>query len=116
MLSKLNRLKKKKDFDIAFKKGKSAFSKILGIKRINNSLEVNRFGIIVSTKVSKKAIDRNKIKRRLRSLIREENILLKQGSDIVIITLPEIKNVDYKTMRKTLCLLFRKQGLYRINK
>ena len=43
MLASLNQLKKRKDFDITFKKGISTYSKILGIKILkNNSILENR--------------------------------------------------------------------------
>lgn len=116
MLSSINRLKKRNDFDAVFKKGKSVFSKIVGVKKINNCLKINRFGIVVSTKVSKKAVDRNSIKRKIRTIIKEENNKFFQGFDLVVITLPEIKKSDYQNMKKTLNDIFKKQGLYLKNK
>jgi ribonuclease P protein component len=92
MLKKINRLTKDKDFELVFKKGKSAYDQLVGIKHISNTQEINRYGIIVSSKVSKKAVIRNKIKRLIREIIKNQEIYLKKGYDIVIITFPGIIN------------------------
>ena len=73
MLPKKNRLTKKNDFDRVFKKGISVFDYILGIKILKNNLPDSRFGIIVSNKISKKANERNKIKRQIRECLKKIN-------------------------------------------
>ena len=70
MLSKINRIKKKKDFEIIFKKGKSFKNKLFILRFIKNNLNQNRFGFVVSQKVSKKAVVRNKVRRRLAEIIK----------------------------------------------
>lgn len=116
MLNSHNRLKRRKDFDKVFKKGKSVFSKIIGVKALKNSTDKNRYGIIIGTKVSKSAVKRNLIKRRIRAVLREENNKLLKGYDIVIITLPEIKNADYIDISKVIYSIFKKHALYQNNK
>lgn len=93
MLKKLNRLTKQKDFEKIFKKGRSVYDSNLGIKVLKNDLSENRYGIIISAKVSKKAVERNRIKRLIREIIKKENINLKNGNDIVIVTFPGIKDL-----------------------
>ena len=100
MLARTNRLVKTKDIERAFKRGRSFFCQNLGLKVVANELEVNRFTIVVSTKISKKAVIRNRIKRRLREVLRLENKYLKAGYDLVVITLPTIidsKQVELKS-------------------
>lgn len=97
MLPKVNRLKKNKDFERVFKKGRLLKEDFLILKTIPNDLKNSRFGFIVSQKVSKKAVLRNKIKRWLRVAVLSQ---LKKGdkiqkpADIVIIVKPgtDIKN------------------------
>jgi len=104
MLSSINRLKKKKDFEIVFKKGKGYKENFLYLKIVGNKLKTSRFGIVVSKKFSTKATLRNKIKRRLRELIRIKLPNIKKGIDGVIIVIPglEINPVrDYKGKEKT---------------
>jgi len=100
MLPKKNRLTKDKEFNNVFKNGRSSYTKILGFKAIKNNLNLNRFGIIVSKKVSKKAVERNKIKRQIRAIIKSKN--LHQGYDIIVLALPKIINSDYKKIEQSI--------------
>ncbi len=70
MLSKLNRLKKKKDFENVAQKGRQVNRGFLVLKFTPNGKNENRFGFVVSKKVLKRAVDRNKIKRQLRHAVR----------------------------------------------
>lgn len=106
MLKKENRLTKKKDFDNVFKKGRGIRANSLFLKTIENNKEHTRIGIIVSKKVSKKAPVRNKVKRRIREILRNMNF--KQGFDIIIITHPKIKEKNFGEIKKEINYLFKK--------
>lgn len=75
-------------------------SDFLYIKYKPNNLSENRFRIIVSLRVSKKAVIRNKIKRRIRETLRQA--LLKQGYDIVVITNKEIIGKSFQEIQKAI--------------
>ena len=77
MIKKENRLNKKKDIENVFKNGKSFYSDSIGIKILKNSLLKNRFCIIISAKISKKSVDRQKIRRRIKYIILTNKPLLK---------------------------------------
>lgn len=96
MLKKEYRLTRKKDFDKVFKEGRYYHNSGLLIKCIPNDLSYNRFGILVSTKVSKKAVVRNKIKRQIRAILALQLPFLKLGKDVVVVTFPVIlaKKID----------------------
>lgn len=113
MLKKINRLTKDKEFDHAFKKGRSSYDKIVGVKAVANDLEINRFGVLISVKVSKKAVIRNKIKRQIREIIRLEMDKLKPGRDCVIICLPGIADKKYEEIKKSILWHFKKLGMYK---
>ena len=106
MLPKKFRLTKEKDFEHTFKKGRGFFVQELGIKCVKNNLTHPRVGIVVSNKISKKAVERNKIKRRLRQAIQECLPSVKNPIDILIITRPFITTLDYREIEKrvTRCL------------
>jgi ribonuclease P protein component len=108
MLSLKNRLKKKKDFDEVFKKGKGVEGIFLFLKAKNNDLDKSRFGFVVSQKVSKKAVVRNKIKRRLRGIIISKKNFIKSGLDIVILTKKGIEQKNFLEIEKELMELLRK--------
>ncbi len=112
MLNKINRLTKDKDFDNVFKNGKSSYDKLIGVKAIQNQLENSRFGILISTKVSKKAVERNKIKRQIREIIRLQPDKIKFGYDIVIITLPAVLGKSYQEIKGSINCHFKRLGLY----
>ncbi len=88
-------LSKNKEFDLVFKEGKSFYGSLLGIKARKNNLESNRYGILLSNKVSKSAVVRNKYKRKIRAIIFYENKKIKQGFDLVIVVFPLILNKSY---------------------
>ena len=108
MLPKANRLTKKTDFDLVFKKGESLKNDSLIFKILNNHLTGPRFGFVVSKKVSNKATVSNKIKRRLRKAVLDNLKSVKKSVDVVVVTLPgiekkeflEIKNAVSKTLQK----------------
>ena len=112
MLKKENRLTKNKDFDQVFKNGRSSYSRVLGVKAINNNLSVNRFGILVSIKVSPKAVIRNKIKRQIRAIINDELFLLKKGFDCAIVVFPLILAKNYTEIEAIIRERWRKLNLY----
>lgn len=108
MFKKANRLTKDKEFENVFKNGRSSYDKIIGLKIIKNDLGLNRFGILVSNKISKKAVERNRIKRRARGALEKISQDLKPGYDSVIITLAPILESTYQDMEKSLSGHFRK--------
>ncbi|HCC59667.1 MAG: ribonuclease P protein component [Candidatus Staskawiczbacteria bacterium RIFOXYC1_FULL_37_43] len=108
MLPESNRIKKKKDFEQIFKNGKSFKDGFLVLKKIKNNLPQSRFVFIISQKVSKKAVVRNKIKRRLAQIIRSNFKNIKGGADIVLIILPGAEKEDFLSIKKSLNNLLAK--------
>lgn len=111
MLPKLNRLKKKKDFEKVFKSGKGVNLNLIALKFNKNGLKSSRFGFIVSSKVSKKAVVRNKIKRRLRESVKKKIDDVKKGLDIILITFPALKNKDFQEIDEIVEKLFKRAGI-----
>lgn len=112
MLIRQHRLTKTKEIDFVFRRGKSSYDKLMGVKIIENQLKYNRFNIMVSNKVSKRAVVRNKIKRQLRAIIKQELDLLAIGKDCVIIALPPILEKKYQSIQRSLTKHFHKLNLY----
>jgi len=119
MLPKKNRLQKKKDFEKVFAQGKGFRQDLLFLKAAKNDLGVFRFGIIISKKVSKSAVKRNKVKRRLREIIRlqlQEYPTLgaeqeTKGIDVAIVALPGIEDKTYQEIEIMTIKLFEKAGI-----
>lgn len=115
MLAKQYRLTKNKDFEKVAKEGRAVFSREIGLKWIKNDLLVSRFGIVVSLKVSKKAVIRNKLKRRLRAIIFMNLKKIKLGFDIMILSRPTINNLNYQELQDRLIQLLIKSNLLNNN-
>ena len=108
MLAKKNRLKKKKDFENVFKKGRSFKEGFLVLKIVDNKSDKIRFGFIISQKISKKASHRNKIKRQISEIIRLKMKKIKKGVDGVLITLPGIEEKNFSEIKENIDKLFKK--------
>jgi len=108
MLPKEHRLKKEKDFELLFKKGRGVFDNFVGIKFLDNNLSISRFGFVVGVKVSKKAVKRNLVKRRLREVTKNKLKEIKPGFDIILIIRPaalglnldELEEKTVKSLKK----------------
>lgn len=100
MLPDKNRLKKDADFQKTWKRGASFYTKTLGFKILQNGLSVSRFGIVVSTKISKLATVRNRLKRQLREIIHEKIKEIYPGYDLVISALPTAAGKEYVELEK----------------
>jgi len=111
MLPKENRLKKEKEFEAVFKGGRTLKGKSVFLKYLINGTDKTRIGFVVSKKISKLAVERNKVKRRMREIIRLKKKDIKEGLSIVIISLPSIKGMTYQEMKEDLESLLSKKEL-----
>jgi ribonuclease P protein component len=108
MPSKLHRLRKKKDFELVFKKGRGFKKDFLVLKLAENKLEESRLGFIVGGKVSKNAAVRNKIKRRLKEITRKKSGSIKRGIDLVLIAQPGLEKRSFHEIEDIINQLFKK--------
>ena len=113
MLARCSRLKKNKEFDLVFKEGRAVYGGFIGIKARKNELGINRFGVLLSTKVSKLAVIRNKYKRKIKAIVRQEDVNLNQGYDAVIIVRPAIIGKKYQDITTELQTIFGKLKFYK---
>jgi ribonuclease P protein component len=111
MLPRKNSLKKEKDFKRVFQKGRSFKGPSLSLRIAKNGLDINRIGLMVSRRISKKAVVRNKIRRRLSELIEARIPELKKGYDIILIAGPETEKKSFKELGAALDKIFQKAGL-----
>lgn len=99
MLQKENRLKKRKEFKYIYGTGKSVYSKYITIVFTPTKLEHCKVGFSVSKKIGK-AYERNKVKRRLREIIRlnfnqlngKYNYIIVAKTGIVVLNFNELKD------------------------
>lgn len=90
MLSKQYRLKKRSDFQEVWRLGTKAKGQLIIMRAHQTSNECPRFAFIVSKKVSKKAVIRNRIKRTITEVVRQNISSVKGGYDVIVVALPQI--------------------------
>lgn len=84
MLPLKNRLKDRKDFNEVFKRGKAIFQGGLGLKFKENGLNQTRIGFSVGVAFSSKAVERNRIRRKMREFFRDWAKKMKKGYDVAV--------------------------------
>lgn len=102
MLAREFILKGKKDYERVEAEGKLFQSESFGASVYERGdKEVSRFGFIVSSKISKEAVQRNRIKRALSEAIRYEMAYIKPGFDVVFLAKhPSSKKSTEELMRE----------------
>ncbi len=98
-LSPRERIKKKKDFLILYRKGNRYKGKYFNLICLSNALPYSRVGVVASRKVGG-AVTRNRVKRWMRELFRRNKNLLGYPIDLIIIATPEMRNARWAELRE----------------
>ncbi|MBI2577293.1 MAG: ribonuclease P protein component [Candidatus Wildermuthbacteria bacterium] len=111
MLPKALRLTKTKEFERVFRGRNSVRSEGIVVRRKENQFPFSRFAVVVSKKVSKKAVERNQIRRFLSEAIRKRISEINNGWDIVIIALPGLSIKTEEEAARIAWKAFKKASL-----
>ena len=105
-------LKKNKEFKKVYENGKSYATRNLVIYCLNYEKgKKNRYGLSVSTKIGN-AVVRNRLKRRLREIIREfEKEKEFKGYDIIFIARKPVAQIDYQHLKRDVKKLYQKMNI-----
>ncbi len=112
MLAKKYRITGAKDFSRIQNEGKVLQSNSFGVaffKRTDE--EPCRFGFIVSTKVAKEAVDRNRFKRAMSEAVRLDSINLNVGYDVVFLAKTTISRVSTVELMKEVRTSLKNAGI-----
>ncbi|MDX2476757.1 MAG: ribonuclease P protein component [Gammaproteobacteria bacterium] len=101
------RLLEKASFSHAFSNGLRNHGKYFLVVYCENSPGSARLGIAVSRKVSKRAVERNRIKRQIRESFRLNRKILK-GMDCVVVAKQAAANIEKPVLRSSLDAHWRK--------
>lgn len=117
MLAQKNRFHGYGSLRYVFSHGQKARDKYLGIRSVKNSRrEHTRVAVIVSKKISKSAVVRNRIRRRIYDIVRRQLESHRAVHDIVITVLsPEITSLTPDELTQSIIQLSANVGLYDIN-
>ena len=94
-------LKKNRDFQNVYKKGKSYANRYLVMYVLENDTDRNRLGISVSKKVGNSVI-RHHVTRLIRESYRLQEDMFNSGLDIVVIARTTARNVGYYEIESAL--------------
>lgn len=89
----------KKVFDRVFKTGKTVRGGFFFVRFKSNDLGYGRAAVVVPSKVSKKSVVRNRIKRIMSEIVRGSG-LLKKSTDFVFVILTNIVEVPFGEVKK----------------
>lgn len=116
MLSSKNRLRKKSDINKVFKQGAYIAGNFIFLKFAKNNLNTNRFTFVVSSKISKKAVLRNKIKRQLREIFKKIAFKQQSGFDFLVVAKPGIISKKFMEIEKEINETFNSKNNKNISK
>ena len=116
MALKMQRISSRKDFEKLFKRGFFVSDKALNMKCLRNGTAATRAAFVVSTKVSKSAVVRNTIRRRLREIFRVESDHVTKGVDILFIASPICAKVPFTELKSAVRRLLLRARLVDIPK
>jgi ribonuclease P protein component len=106
------RLRKNTEFQRVRQQGRSIMSPLLILAWMPNDVAKIRVGFVVSKRVSKRAVDRNYIKRLLSEAMRALLPRLPSGLDIVVSARQKANMVDLRTLEQDMSTLVRRAHLF----
>jgi ribonuclease P protein component len=107
-MSKRERLRARRDFVAAYRKGRAWTHRYLVLRALLNGLPYNRYGFVVSKRLGK-AVARNRLKRRLREGLRP--LAVHSGWDLVFLARPPAAAATYQQLREALVELLSRARL-----
>ncbi|MCZ2845392.1 MAG: ribonuclease P protein component [Candidatus Bathyarchaeota archaeon] len=110
MLHKVYTLRRKEVKEVV-RKGITYRGKSLVLKTVKNKLPFSRWSFIVPSRVSKEAIERNRLKRLIREGFQKEIRDIKPGFDGIILARATALKQNYKEINKEIDNLLKVSGL-----
>ena len=101
-MKKSYRVKKDREFQQVFHKGKSTANRQFVIYKLNKEAQAHfRVGISVSKKLGN-AVTRNRLKRRIRHILMELDDQITQNADFIVIARSPIVQMSYQEMKSSM--------------
>ena len=108
-MERASRLRKGTEFDNAYKEGIVVGGPLLVIRHSPNGLDTTRWGFAIGKRLAKRATDRNRTKRRLRSCA--EQLLVIPGIDIIVTARSGAIEAPYRDLARAFERALRRAGL-----
>ena len=107
MLAKIHRLRRMRDFALLSQRGRVVYARFFTL-RVRVSQEPTKIGFVITTKMFKRANKRNRIKRRLREVLRLHQSSWPQNMDLLFIAKPEALTAPFEDLTKGVLHAFTK--------
>lgn len=107
------KVRQKREIDLVYRKGRKIEGDFFTLRFLilpQKGLQA-RFNVIISTKVSKKSVERNKKKRQMHEILRLSSNAFAKDWLFLIIMKPSCLGADYQTLQADFLKLARKIGL-----
>lgn len=111
MLPKQYRLKKNAHFNFVYKKGSKSFSKALTLVFVKTKYSFPKVGFSISKKIGN-AVQRNLIKRRLRSILKDSLPNLSMNYNYVFVAKEGIAELSFSDLCNEVKALLQKSGVW----
>jgi ribonuclease P protein component len=111
MYPQAHRLRRKQDFDQVYRKKNTRGSRGFVLFFTPNRGGPSRFGVVVSKKTAALAVDRNRLRRRVREILRARLSRITGGYDIVVHIKKPAAELDFSATTQELQYLLGKAGL-----
>lgn len=112
MLAGSFRLRKPADFNRVYRQGNYNSSKNLYARIRKTKLPVSRVAVVVSKKISKRAVVRNRARRRISEILRLQWAKINPGFDIIIVVKTDLSALDHKTLEDEIISLLSRAKLF----
>lgn len=109
-MNKKYRLRKRQEFSYTYKRGRSIANSCLVLVYRKNGLDVSRVGFSVSKKYGN-AVNRNRIKRRLKEIYRGRIDEIRTGFDLIFIVRIRAKGASFARLENQMENLLRRAKL-----
>ncbi|MBD3252076.1 ribonuclease P protein component [Candidatus Uhrbacteria bacterium] len=108
MLPKASRLRHEKDFARLSVKGRPLYGPYCILRARKSGSEPSKIGFVASGKMFKKAVDRNRVRRRMREAIRPHLDEIPPGYDMSFIARKEVADAEPKELKASMLHLIEK--------
>ena len=110
MLKRINRLKKRYQFNYVYKFGEHFSGEHIVLYVVSSKTKNIKVGLAVTKKVGH-AVVRNRIRRRLREIIKAKISTLKQSNNIIVVARDNISSASFETLTNEFSKLLKKANL-----
>ena len=114
MLNKVNRLKKRYQFNYIYKNGTHLSSSAMVLYFLPSKTRSIKVGFAVTKKIGKATV-RNLVKRRLREIVRKSLPNLKQNYNIIVVARENILNFSFDELNNQYSNLIKKADILKVD-